>query len=108
MKSRKIGVLTLGVALVAFGLLYLLRVFVPGWDYLAVLRFWPFVLILLGAEVLLSAFWPRREGEPPARVDALSIVLLFVTLFMACGLAAAEFALEQLPEFVERTRDVMF
>jgi len=102
MKSRKIGVLTLGVALVAFGLLYLLRVFVPGWNYLTVLRFWPFVLILLGAEVLLSAFWPRKEGEAPAKVDALSIVLLFVTLFMACGLAAAEFALEQLPAFIGR------
>jgi hypothetical protein len=32
MKSRKIGVLTLGVSLVAFGALYLLRVFMPGWN----------------------------------------------------------------------------
>ena len=102
MKSRKIGVLTLGASLVAFGVLYLLRVFVTGWSYLAVLRFWPVVLILLGAEVLLSAFWPRREGEPPAKVDALSVVLLFVTLFLACGLAAAQFALEQLPAVMER------
>jgi len=102
MRSRKIGVLTLGVALVTFGLLYLLRVFVPGWSYLTVLKFWPLVLILLGAEVLLSALLPRKEGEPPAKVDALSIVLLFFTLFMAGGLAAAAFALEQLPEFVGR------
>ena len=102
MKSRKIGVLTLGVSLIAFGVLYLLRVFMPGWDYLTVLRFWPFVLILLGVEVLLAALLPRPEGEPPARVDALSIVLLFVTLFMACGLAAAEFALDQLPAFIDR------
>jgi len=102
MKSRKIGVLTLGVSLVAFGVLYLLRVFVPGWNYLTVLKFWPFVLILLGVEVLLSALLPRKEGEPPAKVDALSVVLLFLTLFMACGLAAAEFALEQLPGWMER------
>jgi hypothetical protein len=102
MKSRKIGVLTLGVSLVAFGVLYLLRVFVPGWNYLTVLKFWPFVLILLGVEVLLSALLPRPEGQPPAKVDALSIVLLFLTLFMACGLAAAEFALEQLPEVFDR------
>ena len=102
MKSRKIGVLTLGVSLVAFGVLYLLRAFVPGWNYLTVLKFWPFVLILLGVEVLLSALLPRKEGEPPAKVDALSVVLLFLTLFMACGLAAAEFALEQLPGWMER------
>jgi len=94
--------LTLGVALIAFGVLYLLRVFMPGWNYLTVLKFWPFVLILLGIEMLLSAFWPRPEGVPPAKVDALSVILLFVTLFMACGLAAAEFALEQLPQWMNR------
>ena len=102
MKSRKIGVLTLGVSLVAFGVLYLLRAFMPGWDYMTVLRFWPFVLILLGAEVLLSALLPRPEGQPAPKLDALSVVLLFLTLFMACGLAAAEFALTQLPEFIGR------
>jgi len=102
MKSRKIGVLTLGVSLTAFGTLYLLRVFLPGWDYLTVLRFWPFVLILLGVEVLLSALLPRPENQPPARLDALSVILLFATLFMACGLAAAEFALQLLPEYIGR------
>ena len=102
MKGRKIGILTLGAALIALGVLYLLRVFIPGWNYLTVLKFWPFVLILLGVEVLLSAFWPRGEGEGPPKVDALSVVLLFLTLFMACGLAAAEFALEQLPAVMER------
>ena len=108
MKSRKIGVLTLGVSLVALGLLYLLKVFFPAWNYLTILKFWPIVLILLGVEVLLSAFLPRKEGEPPAKLDALSIVLLFVTLFLACGLAAAEFALEQLPELMERVRAGIF
>ncbi|MDR2686562.1 MAG: DUF5668 domain-containing protein [Oscillospiraceae bacterium] len=102
MKSRKIGVLTLGVSLIAFGALYLLRAFLPGWDYLTVLRFWPVVLILLGVEVLLAALLPRPEGLPPAKVDALSILLLFVTLFLACGLAAAEFTLERLPEWLGR------
>jgi len=107
MRSRKIGVFTLGVALIAFGALFLLRVFVPGWNYLTVIKFWPLVLILLGAEVLLSALLPRKEGEPPARVDALSIILLFFTLFLACGLAAAEFALEQLPEIIGRTQGLV-
>jgi len=107
MKSRKIGVLTLGVSLIAFGLLFLLRVFVPGWNYLTVVKFWPLVLILLGLEVLLSALLPRKEGEPPARVDALSVFLLFLTLFLACGLAAAQFALEQLPAWIEGARSLV-
>ena len=102
MKSRKIGVLTLGVSLVGFGALYLIRVFVPGWGYLTVLRFWPIVLILLGLEVLLAALLPRPEGLPAPRLDALSVILLFLTLFLASGLAAAEFALQQLPQWVDR------
>ena len=30
MRSRKIGVLTMGVSLVAFGVLFLLRIIIPG------------------------------------------------------------------------------
>ena len=104
MKGRRIGVLTLGVTLVAFGILFLLRVFVPSWDYATVLRFWPVVLILLGGEVLLSALIPRKEGEPFPRVDALSIVLLILTLLLAGGLAAAQLALERVPALLEQAR----
>ena len=102
MRSRKIGVFTLGIALVAFGVLFMVRVFAPWFDYIRVLQFWPVVLILLGIEVLVSALLPKKEGEPPPKLDAASVILLFVTLFLACGLAAAQFALERLPEFFDR------
>ena len=102
MRSRKIGVFTLGIALVAFGVLFMVRVFVPWFDYIRVLQFWPVVLILLGIEVLVSALLPKKEGEPPLKLDTASVILLFVTLFLACGLAAAQFALERLPEFLDR------
>ena len=102
MKSRKIGVLTLGVSLVAFGVLFLLRAFIPWLDYLYAIRFWPIILILLGVEVLLSALLPQKEGAPRPKVDALSIVLLFIALMLSCALAAAQFVLEQMPALVER------
>ena len=108
MKSRKIGVLTLGVSLVAFGLLFLLRVFVPSLDYITVLRFWPMILILLGGEVLVAALLPLKEGQARPKVDLLSIALIFATLFLACGLAAAQFALEQLPELFQRGAAYLF
>ena len=104
MRSKKIGVFTLGTALVAFGVLFLLRVFIPWWDYLCVLKFWPLILILLGGEILLSALLPRKEGDAPAKVDALSIVLLFLSMGMACCLAATEIVLEQLPAMMEHLR----
>jgi len=51
---------------------------------------------LLGLEVLASALLPRKDDTPRQKVDALSIVLIFLTLFLAFGLAAGQFALEQL------------
>ena len=101
MKSRKIGVLTLGVALVTFGVLFLLRVFLPWFDYIRVIQFWPVILILIGLEVLITALVPQKEGVPRPQVDVLSILALFGTLLLACGLAAAQFVLEQVPQLVE-------
>ena|GEM_PF-152744 len=98
MKSRKIGVLTMGITLVAFGVLFLLRAFIDGLDWISVMRFWPVVLIGLGIEVLISALIPPKEGQPRARVDALSIVVLFLALFLAFGLAAGQFVIEQINE----------
>ena len=94
MRSRKIGVLTLGVSLVVFGALFMLRIFIPGFDYITVMKFWPVVLVLLGIEVLISALLPQKEGMQRPKIDAVSIIMLFLTLFLALGLAAAQFALE--------------
>ena len=102
MKSRKIGVFTLGISLVVFGVLFMVRVFVPWFDFVRVMQFWPVVLILLGIEVLVSALLPRKEGEAAIQMDAASIILLFVVLILAGTLAAAQFALEQLPGLMER------
>ena len=98
MKSRKIGVLTMGLTLVAFGVMFLLRTFIDGLDYISVMRFWPVVLVGLGIEVLISALLPQKEGQPRAKVDALSIVVLFLTLFLAFGLATGQFVMEQISE----------
>ena len=102
MKSRKIGVLTLGVSMVTFGVLFLLRMFISWFDYLYVMKFWPVILVLLGLEVLVSAILPMKEGESRPRLDALSVILLFLTLFLAFILAAAQMAFEHVPAFLER------
>jgi len=106
MRSKKIGVFTLGISLVVFGVLFMVRVFAPWFDFVRVLQFWPVVLILLGIEVLVSALLPRKEGDPAIKLDAASIILLFVVLFLAGGLAAAQFALERLPEVIDRVGSI--
>jgi len=88
----------MGLTLVAFGVLFLLRTFLPALDHISVMRFWPIILIGLGLEVLISALIPQKEGQPRPKIDALSIVVLFLTLFLAFGLAAGQFVLEQLED----------
>jgi len=88
--------------MVAFGVLFLLRMFIPWFDYYYVMRFWPVVLVLLGLEILVSAILPVKEGAPRPKVDALSVVLMFLTMFLAFGLAAAQMAFEQVPALIER------
>ena len=54
MATRRIGSVTLGGSLVVFGILFLVHTFWDGLSYGLILRFWPLLLISLGAETLLS------------------------------------------------------
>lgn len=99
MKERKIGILTLGVSLVIFGILFLLRMFLPALDYLMVLKFWPIVLILLGAEVLLAVLLPQKEGNRP-KFDGMSVLLICFLLLVSATLAAIQFAMENIPTWI--------
>ena len=53
-RVHRVGTVTLGIGLVIFGVLFLLKLFLPMLDYLVIYRLWPVILILLGIEVLIS------------------------------------------------------
>lgn len=53
-RVHRVGTMTLGVGLIIFGGLFLLKIFFPVIDFLMIYRLWPSILILLGIEVLLS------------------------------------------------------
>ena len=48
MRTHRIGTMTLGAGLVAFGILFLIRSFWQGISYGVILRCWPLLLICLG------------------------------------------------------------
>lgn len=73
--------------LIAIGVLFLLRNFgvISGqafWWWFS--RYWPVLLILLGAVRLVEYMWARRSGNPPPRVGAGAIV--FLVFFILFGL----------------------
>lgn len=65
-RIHKVGAVTAGIVLVITGIIFLLRLFIPEFDYRITFRFWPVMLIGLGLEVLIGSRWKNfeiRDGE---------------------------------------------
>ena len=58
-RVHRVGTVTFGCILIVFGSLFLAHVFIPVLSYAFIFRLWPFILILLGVEVL----WGIAEQE---------------------------------------------
>ena len=92
---RRVGTLTLGVCLIACGVLFLCYFFVPHFNWELALKIAPAAgLILLGCEVLYFAARPQRW-----KYDFLSVFLCIVLMVSAfggaCLMAAFGFALRR-------------
>lgn len=92
---RRVGTLTLGVCLIACGVLFLCYFFVPHFNWELALKIAPAAgLILLGCEVLYFAARPQRW-----KYDFLSVFLCIVLMVSAfggaCLMAAFDFALHR-------------
>lgn len=87
MKGRRVGTLTLGLVMVAAGILFLAWIFLPGAvDIWFCMKFWPMALILLGAEILYS--WAKSPKEK-LLYDGAAIVLLCFLLIGCFSVAVA-------------------
>ncbi len=86
-RVRRVGTLTLGLVLVGLGGLMLTRVFVPDFDWMAVLRFAPALLVVLGVEVLVYAARP----DVTLKYDWLSMFVCFLVLCGAAGVGAVSY-----------------
>lgn len=77
MKSRRVGTISMGIALIAFGVL----IFFAQFNKMSALRLainiWPGVLILLGGEILWTNYRDKDENTR-LRYDIFSIFIVFV------------------------------
>lgn len=89
--THKIGTLTLGAMLIAFGILFLLRIFVAGITFEIIIKLWPIIFIFLGLEILYANF---KQKNSKLVYDGTAIALIIVLTFFAMGMAIAEFCLE--------------
>lgn len=88
-RIHRVGTITAGMSMIAFGILMLCHSVFGFIDYQMVFSLWPVILIGLGLELLLSNFAEKRIVY-----DKAAVVLLIMMMFFAIGMAMAEIYME--------------
>lgn len=82
---RRIGTVTMGVALIVTGLVLCASLCFPQFDLIDLCRFAPLFLVLLGAEILWRT---ARAKDVSFRYDWLSMLLCAFLIACSCGATA--------------------
>ena len=79
---RRVGTITMGIALILTGVLLCITLFVPTLDIIGLFRFAPLLLVLLGVEILVAY---ARMGSGTIKYDVLSMLLCALLILCATG-----------------------
>lgn len=90
-KGRRVGTFTAGCFLILFGILFMVRTFIPEINLSFILSLWPLILIFTGGEILV-AWCINREDK--MRYDFGALFLTGILLLFAFSLAGAEFIIQ--------------
>ena len=96
MRVRRVGSISCGLILIVFGIAFLLHMIFPVITFAVIFKFWPLILIVLGAEILLSNIKPT---EKVLKYDAGAIVLVIVLTLFSMGMGFAEYCMRYFPEY---------
>ena len=84
MKSKRVGTVSMALVLIFFGVLLLMSQFMMVSAVELFTRFWPFILIMLGLEVLYYTY--KNEDEVKIKYDIFSIFIVTFILIVNMGL----------------------
>ena len=84
-RSHRVGSVTAGISMIAFGILFLLNLFTDRITCEMIFRFWPVMIIGLGIEILVSTAASEKYVY-----DAGAVVLMIIMSFLACAMAGAD------------------
>lgn len=90
-RIHRVGTVTTGIVFIAFGVMFILHLFVNVISYDVIFKLWPLILVGLGVEVLLSNLRPDNLVY-----DKGAIVLMFILAFFAMGMAGADMVFQYL------------
>jgi uncharacterized membrane protein HdeD (DUF308 family) len=94
---HRVGTLTLGVCLIIFGLLFIIKLFIPEISYRLLVSLWPVILVILGAEVI-AAYILQKEDR--LRYDGPALFLIFMLTCFSIAMACFEFLLHNAGEAI--------
>lgn len=89
LRTHRVGSMTAGVSMIIFGILFLLHTVFRLVEFEMIFAFWPVILIGLGIELLLS-----NLGSKKIVYDKGAIVILFLMVLFAMGMAITEVCIE--------------
>ncbi|MFL0166079.1 MULTISPECIES: hypothetical protein [Clostridium] len=95
-KGRKVGTLTSGLALVIFGIMFLLRLFITNLSVLLIVSMWPLILVSVGIEIIAAYIINNQEKM---QYDFSAIILVIILVFFAMGMGGAEFIVTHSSQF---------
>lgn len=89
-RVRRVGSVTFGIALLGYGILFLVHIFLPTLKYQYIFRCWPAVFILLGCEILIEN---RKSGAQDCKIvyDFAAMIMLGIMLIFAMVMAIIDF-----------------
>lgn len=85
-RVHRVGTITAGLTLVAFGWAFILHLFFEKISYAVVFHFWPLILVGLGIEMLVSSC----SSNEKIIYDKGAVALLIIMMFFAMGMAGME------------------
>ena len=85
LRTHRVGSITVGIAMIVFGIMFILHLFIHLISYEMIFRLWPLILIGLGVEILLSNMKERRFVY-----DKGAVFLLVIVAILAVCMAGAD------------------
>lgn len=93
-RTRRVGGLTCGIAMVGFGILFLLNTLFGLIDYTTIFSLWPLLLICLGGEMLVSNMKYSDTERYILVYDKGAIVLTILVTMFAVGMGITDYCIQ--------------
>ncbi len=92
-KTRRVGSLTCGLALIGFGVMFMLNTLFDLVSYTAIFSLWPLLLICLGGEMLFANMKYSDTEQFTLVYNKGAIVLVILVTIFAVGMGGVDYCM---------------